>query len=136
MIVLGIRKWNHPYRGSRGGTRIFHHIYSIVLGIGNAFNYVTLTGNLPRTIQLAKLVPIQACQAKSMIHSTSACLHGALLNCWLAINKSQDSQLEVTTNDFYFCALNETWLKTEINVIPLCLCPNDYNILSVPRKDK
>ena len=61
----------------------------------------------------------------------SACLHGALVNCQSANNKSQDIQLEVTTNDLNFCALTETWHKVEDNVTPLCLCPSGYNILSV-----
>ena len=54
----------------------------------------------------------------------------------MAINKSQDIQLEVKSNDLNFCALTETFLKVEDNVIPLHLGPSDCNILSVPRKDK
>ena len=102
-----------------------------MLGTGNA-----LTRQLNKNNTLANLVPIQACQFKSMIHSLSPCLHGALLNCQSAINKSQDIQLEVTTNDLNFCAHTEIWLKVEDNVTPLHFCPSGYSILSIPRKDK
>ena len=83
---------------------------------------------LNKTNTTSKSGAYQACQAKSVIQWTSACLYGTLLNCPSTINKPQDVQLEVTTNDLDFCALTRTWLKVEDNVTPLSLCPSGYNI--------
>ena len=88
------KKMKRSLQKIQGGTKIFHCIRSIMLGTGNAFNNMTLTGHLTRTIHIAILVLIQACQTKSMIHSTSACR-----NCQSVIIKSQDIQLDVTTSD-------------------------------------
>ena len=63
-------------------------------------------------------------------------IQGALINCRLAVNKTQDIQFELVNNNLDLCALIETWMKEGDTITSTRLCPHGYKSLSIPRHDK
>ena len=60
-------------------------------------------------------------------------ISGALLNCQSIVNKTQDLQVEIATNNHDLCALTETWIKEDDTLTSHRMCPPGYSVTSVPR---
>ena len=60
-------------------------------------------------------------------------ISGALLNCQSIVNKTQDLQVEIATNNYDLCALMETWIKEDDTLTSHRMCPPGYNVTSVLR---
>ena len=60
----------------------------------------------------------------------------ALVNCQSVINKIQTIQLEIENKDIALYTLTKTWIKDDDDLIPLCICPNGYKSISIPRSGK
>ena len=113
IISTGIRRYERPYRRSRAGCNLFHHIHTIVSNWVNQVNAFQPTidrtpGLFSKAIKCIKL-------DKENKHQDITC---GLLNCQSARNKSQRIQTEIINNKLDILALTETWFKEDNNIIP------------------
>ena len=124
IINLGIRKYHQPYRRNRAGKHLFHRIHMVV---------TQYRKNKPnRSVNINNLASLKRCIVSGKVYTIS----GALLNCRSIVNKTQDLQVEIATNNYDLCALTETWIKEDDTLTSHRMCPPGYSVTSVPRTNR
>ena len=99
IINLGIRKYHQPYRRNWAGKHLFFRIHMVVTQSRN---------NRPnQSVNTNNLASLKRCIVSEKVNTIS----GALLNCWSIVNKTQDLQVEIVTNNYDLCALIENMDK-------------------------
>ena len=58
-----------------------------------------------------------------------------LVNCRSAVNKATEIKTVVTNNKIDICILMEKWIRLDDTTTTTQLCPPNYDIISIPRKD-
>ena len=82
-----------------------------------------------RSVNTNNLASLKQCIVSENVNTIS----GALLNCQSIVNKTQDLQVEIATNNYDLCALTETWIKEDDTLTSHRMCPPGYNVTSVLR---
>ena len=82
-------------------------------------------------MNINNLASLKRCIVSEKINTNT--ISGALLNCRSIVNKTQDLQVEIATNNYDLCALMETWIKEDDSLTGHRMCPPGYNVTSVPR---
>ena len=75
------------------------------------------------------MASLKKCIVSGKVYTIS----GALLNCQSIVNKTQDLQVEIATNNYDLCALTETWIKEDDTLTSHRMCPPGYSVTSVLR---
>ena len=84
-----------------------------------------------RSVNTNNLASLKWCIVSEKVNTIS----GTLLNFQSIVNKTQDLQVEIATNNYDLCALRETWIKEDDTLTSHRICPPGYNVTSVPRTD-
>ena len=124
IINLGIRRTWRPYRQSRGGQAILDQIHRITSKVTDVFTRSQTKGillenlkQLNRTAEHQKLLNLSLVNARSVR------------------NKCDQVQLYLSNYDIDLCIITEMWLKPSEEIFnEKELCPQGYNIISIPRK--
>ena len=122
IIALGIWKQPEPYRRSRAGQNLFHHIHQkITLGQENTTGMsrkpnLSLIREIPKSLQKQRMVKI------------------SYINACSITNKVSQFQLEICDWDTDICDITETWIgQDDIDAMTKEVPLQGYKILSRPR---
>ena len=129
IIALGIRKQKSqvPYRRSRAGQNLFHHINSIVNHCLENVTNCSTTRNSPLVSPF--VIPLQQ---KTNIPSVNR-ISLATVNARSIYSKKEDFQEYLLSNDLDICLVTETWLKHSDTHTEKEVPPPNYNIISQTR---
>ena len=100
----------------RGGKEHFHKIYSIV---SESQKTIPFNRALSRTIDQCMLCILPKNATKYHQAKQGHNCNGMLINCRLVTNKTECIQAEITEVNAALCALTETWIKENDDIIPL-----------------
>ena len=128
IIALGIKKQplNHPYRRSRGGWRLFHHIEIIISSARQVKNHI-------RETNLKHLIPVQ--QINKLPYRELNITH---VNIRSIASKIHQLQQVITLDNCDICTVTETWIKggsEDEEFVTKSIPPEGYKIFSHPRSD-
>ena len=138
IIALGIRARPARFRRSRAGKNLFYHVASITYRQHRDIIHRRVV-TLVHAANWNNKHFIKRRDNSSQSQSTSAFeedLYSALINCRSVVNKTQEIQLELVSNNLDLCILTETWIKEGDTITPTRLCPSGYKSLSISRHDK
>ena len=82
-----------------------------------------------QSVNTNNLASLKWCIVSEKVNTISE----ALLKCQSIVNKTQDLQVEIATNNYDLCALMETWIKGDDTLTSHRMCPPEYNVTPVPK---
>ena len=131
IIELGICVHHQPYRRPRDGRNLFHRTPTIFTESEQRkqhydwINSKTTTYNIEIACKPDNILP------KNDTNSYNC----ALINYHSIVNKTADLKAKIWDNNIDICALSETWIKQDDNIMVMNMCPVGYSAISLPRPD-